>query len=217
MWFYVQELPKAQPAVVLVLKRLRRRGNGLKSHPTDWEKPGIEPATPGLQDIGLSPTPRRLLNFIFSDFALMSLKWILAQICAFQWIKVKWCFERAFYHFTIFGFKKCKNQNFEEYKGFEGIFRIEVQVISNPSSRLEKNKETPNPWIFAYERFFTNLLTKSSFSTFSNIFENNQLHILISLYVFYFMFVLFDLILYVPSTIFQLNRDGSSWLEPVLS
>ena len=57
LWFYVQELPKAQPAVVLVLKRLRRRGNGLKSHPTDWEKPGIEPATPGLQDIGLSPTP----------------------------------------------------------------------------------------------------------------------------------------------------------------
>ena len=31
-------------------------GNGLKSHPTDWEKPGIEPATPGLQDIGLFPT-----------------------------------------------------------------------------------------------------------------------------------------------------------------
>ena len=47
-------------AVVLVLKRLRRQVNGLKSHPTDWEKPGIEPATPGLQDIGLSPTPRRL-------------------------------------------------------------------------------------------------------------------------------------------------------------
>ena len=60
LWFYVQELPKAQPAVVLVLKRLRRRGNGLKTHPTDWEKPGIEPATPGLQDIGLSPTPRQL-------------------------------------------------------------------------------------------------------------------------------------------------------------
>ena len=28
--------PKAQPAVVLVLKRLRRRDNSLKSHPTDW-------------------------------------------------------------------------------------------------------------------------------------------------------------------------------------
>ena len=27
---------------------------------------------------------------------------------------------------------------------------------------------------------------------------------------------LFDLILYVPSTIFQLNRDGSSWLEQLL-
>ena len=43
-----------------VLKRLRRRNNGLKSHPTDWEKPGIEPAIPGLQDIGLSTTPWRL-------------------------------------------------------------------------------------------------------------------------------------------------------------
>ena len=30
-------------------------------------------------------------------------------------------------------------------------------------------------------------------------------------------FVLFDLILYVPSTVFQLNREGSSWVEPVLS
>ena len=62
LWFFVQELPNAQPAVVLVLKRLRRWGNSLKSHPTDWEKPGIEPETPGLQDIGLSPTPRRLLH-----------------------------------------------------------------------------------------------------------------------------------------------------------
>ena len=26
---------------------------------------------------------------------------------------------------------------------------------------------------------------------------------------------LFDLILYLPSTIFQLNRDGFSWVEPV--
>ena len=29
--------------------------------------------------------------------------------------------------------------------------------------------------------------------------------------------ILFDLFLYVPSTIFQLNREGSSWVEPVLS
>ena len=31
------------------------------------------------------------------------------------------------------------------------------------------------------------------------------------------LFCLFDLVLYVPSTIFQLNRDGSFWAEPVLS
>ena len=62
--FYVQEHPKAQPAEVLVLKHLRRWGNGLKSHPTDWEKPGIKPVTPGLQDIGLSPTPRRPSKFV---------------------------------------------------------------------------------------------------------------------------------------------------------
>ena len=30
-------------------------------------------------------------------------------------------------------------------------------------------------------------------------------------------FFLFDLILYVPSKNFQLKRDGSSWVEPVLS
>ena len=67
LWFFVRELLKAQPAVVLVFKRLRRRGNGLKSHPTDWEKPGIEPATPDLHDIGLSPTPRRLKTFLWGN------------------------------------------------------------------------------------------------------------------------------------------------------
>ena len=33
----------------------------------------------------------------------------------------------------------------------------------------------------------------------------------------YCSFVLFDLFLYVPSTIFQLYRDRSSWVEPVQS
>ena len=28
-------------------KASQKTGNGLKSHPSDWEKPGIEPATPG--------------------------------------------------------------------------------------------------------------------------------------------------------------------------
>ena len=42
---------KAQPAVVLIFKHFRKRGHGFKSHPTDWEKPGIKPGPPGLQDI----------------------------------------------------------------------------------------------------------------------------------------------------------------------
>ena len=44
-------------------KASQKTGQRLKPHPTDWERPGIEPATLGLQDIGLSPTPRRLLMF----------------------------------------------------------------------------------------------------------------------------------------------------------
>ena len=55
---------EAQPAVVLILKHLRRRGHGLKSHLTDWEKPGIKLVTPGLQDIGSLPTPWRLLIYL---------------------------------------------------------------------------------------------------------------------------------------------------------
>ena len=39
----------------------------------------------------------------------------------------------------------------------------------------------------------------------------------ISIYIQQSNFCLFDLILYVPSTTFQLNRDRSSWVEPVLS
>ena len=42
---------KAQPAVVLILKRFRKWGHGFKSHPTDWEKPEIKTGPPGLQDI----------------------------------------------------------------------------------------------------------------------------------------------------------------------
>ena len=62
-WFYVQGHPKAQPAVVLILKHLRKQGHSLKSNLTDWEKPGIDPVTPGLQDICLSKSPRRLHMF----------------------------------------------------------------------------------------------------------------------------------------------------------
>ena len=34
-----------------ILKRLRKRGHGFKSHLTDWEKPGIKPGAPGIQGI----------------------------------------------------------------------------------------------------------------------------------------------------------------------
>ena len=73
LWFYVQELPKAQPAVVLVLKRLRRRGNGLKSYPTDWERPALEPATLGLQDIMFIPYTEALFSWHFLG-AIISIK-----------------------------------------------------------------------------------------------------------------------------------------------
>ena len=46
----------------------------------------------------------------------------------------------------------------------------------------------------------------------ASLFKPVQLH-----YIYLLVFVLFDLILYVPSTIFQLNREESSWVEPVLS
>ena len=39
----------------------------------------------------------------------------------------------------------------------------------------------------------------------------NSVHVTVDMYC------LFDLILYIPSTIFQLCRDASSWVEPVLS
>ena len=59
--------------MALVLKGLGRQCHGFKFHSTDWEKPGIEPAIPGLQDLGLSPTPWRLLNFWQGVYFLESL------------------------------------------------------------------------------------------------------------------------------------------------
>ena len=35
--FYVREHLKSRPATVMILKHLRRRGQDLKSHLTDWE------------------------------------------------------------------------------------------------------------------------------------------------------------------------------------
>ena len=93
LWFYVQELPKAQPAVVLVLKRLRRQSNGLKSHPTDWEKPGIKPATPGLQDIGLSLTPQRLFFIVCGRVPWLYQYWPGGLCLRWFYVLFKYCGE----------------------------------------------------------------------------------------------------------------------------
>ena len=47
--------------------------------------------------------------------------------------------------------------------------------------------------------------------------QKNRLYETVPLSTQNICFCLFDLILYVPSTIFQLNRDRSSWIEPGLS
>ena len=66
-----------------------------------------------------------------------------ARICALQWTKVKWSLERVFYHFPIFGLKNAKsNKYLKKIRVLSSFFRIEVKVISNPSSRLEKH-QTP--------------------------------------------------------------------------
>ena len=53
------------------------------------------------------------------------------------------------------------------------------------------------------------LLISSYISEFAGVY-----HLSLHLSKFVLFVCLFDLILYVPSTIFQLNRDGSSWVEP---
>ena len=50
--FYVQGAPEGSSGSVSGFRASQKAGYSLKPHPTDWEKPGIEPATPGLQDIG---------------------------------------------------------------------------------------------------------------------------------------------------------------------
>ena len=88
-----------------------------------------------------------LFNFIFSDLALMILKWFFANRRAFQWTKVKWCFGRVFYHFRKFWAQKCKNQIFWRKWGFKVPF-LEMQW------RWFQTRLTPNPWIFCLWTIF---------------------------------------------------------------
>ena len=61
-------------------------------------------------------------------------------------------------------------------------------------------------------KFRVNILSRSLLNAISN-----SLNLSVNNHDVCCLFVLFYLILYVPSTIFQLNRDGSFWVEPVLS
>ena len=61
-----------------------------------------------------------------------------AQICALQWTKIKRCFERIFYYFTILGVKSVKNLHFEENTRFRcSFYLIQVQVIKNRLADLK--------------------------------------------------------------------------------
>ena len=73
----------------------------------------------------------------------MILNYFLAKICA-KWTKVKRCFRRVLYHFTILGFKYAKINFLRKLSGLSAVV-IELlltifQVITKPSSRLEKHQ-----------------------------------------------------------------------------
>ena len=53
---------KAQPAVVLVLISLRRRGHGLKSHPTYWESRELNSGLLGTRGVTHYITAARYMN-----------------------------------------------------------------------------------------------------------------------------------------------------------
>ena len=76
---------------------------------------------------------------------------------------------------------KCKTQLFEETKRIDcSFYRIEAQKITNPSSQLEKTHKILE---FLLITDFFMIFIKSSFSTFSDYFENNQLYILFKIIV----------------------------------
>ena len=87
------------------------------------------------------------------------------------------------------------------------------QVVTDPA----RITETPETSSTTLDLFFTNNATLvNQVHVITGISDHEAIFIESSLRPMKFV-CLFDLILYVPSTIFQLNRDGSSWVEPVLS
>ena len=120
---------------------------------------------------GLSHTLKRsskwpLFNFIFSNLALMLLKWILPEYMHFNGLKLS----GALKEFSILSqFLGSKIKLLKKITVLSAFFRIEEWVISNPSSRLVK---TPNLWFFAHERFFLwFFFKKANFPIFSKIID----------------------------------------------
>ena len=75
----------------------------------------------------------------------MLIKWILPKYMHFNGLKLSGALKEFSITSPFFGLKKCKNHFLEGNKNSEGIFfQIEVQMISNPSSRLEKNTKLLN-------------------------------------------------------------------------
>ena len=66
----------------------------------------------------------------------------------------------------------------------------------------------PTPFAYSFSQFLQVFFFRICLIPLFNTMDSSTIFVL---------FCLFDLILYIPSTIFQLYRDGSSWVEPVLS
>ena len=111
------------------------------------------------------------------------LKLIFVQICAVQWTKVKWCFERVFYHFKFFGLKNAKIPLLKKISSVSAVF-IELKCMCLPTHLADTNKTL----IFVpFTDFFRFFEEKNLIFCMFIYFENLQLHIQKSLYVFYFM------------------------------
>ena len=62
------------------------------------------------------------IKFHFFWLSANVIKMNFAQICAFQWTKVKWCFERVFYNLTILGFKNAKIKFLKKIRVLSAFF-----------------------------------------------------------------------------------------------
>ena len=94
---------------------------------------------------------------------------IFAQICAFIWTTVWWCFGKDFFYFLVFGKKNAKSNVFDDKCFFfsKMFSQTKMQAATNWSSHLRK---------YQTFHFFqtTDFLCNFQKSHFSEIFENHQ-------------------------------------------